>query len=297
MYNIKYSINHFTIQFEENAFLSTYKISALRGIIGNTLLKKFCIKNDNCKKCEFKDSCIASNFIEMKLKYRPEFAASDYMPSCVIVCDDEKRSFNIGENLSFTIISLCDSIVLISEIIRALSLAGRTIGLSGYKFNLQNVMNDREEYIICKNKLTLKNINVRRVSDYINNRLQISDEINMIKIMKPFRFKKEGKLSTDINNEDLISLLKKRIISLNALEGNKIDQLGEYNLNITEKQLEWRDIERHSNRQKTSMKLGGLTGYIYVDVSDIKTKELLIAGELLHIGKNTMFGLGDYILY
>ena len=183
MYNIKYSINHFTIQFEEEAFLSTFKESAIRGVIGQTLLKKFCIKDGNCKNCEFKDRCISSNFIEMKLKYRADFSSSDYMPSFVFICDNENRSFNTGEKLSFSIISLCESIILLPEIIRAINLAGKSIGLSNFKYHLESVINDREEYVFFNNKLVLKNINIRKVSDYIENRLQISDEISMIKIL------------------------------------------------------------------------------------------------------------------
>ena len=70
-----------------------------------------------------------------------------------------------------------------------------------------------------------------------------------------------------------------------------------YNLSITDKQIDWEENARYSNRQNMKMKLGGLIGYIYLETDDLETKKLLIAGELLHLGKNTSFGLGDYILY
>lgn len=297
LYNIKYSITHFTIKFQENSQLNIFKESAIRGIIGQILLKKFCIEDKDCKNCAFKDNCISNNFVGMKLKYKPSFLAEEYIPSYMIICDNEKTNFKAGEELNFSIVFLSQGIILIPEIIRAVISAGKILGLNKYKYTLKEVLNDRNDKLYFDNKLYMKNIKIRTVKDYIENRLEISDEITMIKIMRPFRFKKEGKLATDINEKDLINLLTKRILTLNALEGNKIDQLKEYNLKITDKEIAWEENSRYSNRQNMKMKLGGLIGYIYLETTDLETKKLLIAGELLHIGKNTSFGLGDYILY
>lgn len=60
--------------------------------------------------------------------------------------------------------------------------------------------------------------------------------------------------------------------------------------------LQWRDWERFSARQKTSMKLGGLAGNIEYCGSLHSFMPLLRAGEVLHVGKGTSFGLGKYSL-
>jgi len=58
--------------------------------------------------------------------------------------------------------------------------------------------------------------------------------------------------------------------------------------------LRWFDWERYSSRQKTRMRLGGLVGEITYS-GDLKPFiYILKAGEVLHIGKNTSFGLGKY---
>ena len=44
------------------------------------------------------------------------------------------------------------------------------------------------------------------------------------------------------------------------------------------------------------MKLGGVEGNVFLNIENEKFLDLLIAGELVHIGKNTSFGLGKYIL-
>ena len=94
-----------------------------------------------------------------------------------------------------------------------------------------------------------------------------------------------------------MDLLIRRITTLNALEGNDVTISNDFSIKIIEKNLKWQENERYSNKQKSKMKLGGLVGTILIDANDINTKKLLIAGELVHIGKSTSFGLGDYFLY
>ena len=60
-------------------------------------------------------------------------------------------------------------------------------------------------------------------------------------------------------------------------------------------QLSWWDWERYSNRQKTKMKLGGFAGEIeYSGEAIADFLPLIAAGEILHIGAGTGFGLGKY---
>lgn len=157
--------------------------------------------------------------------------------------------------------------------------------------------NDSNECIFNKGKMYLNNIKWRMLSEYIDNRLSISDEVNYMNIINPLRFKKNGKLVRNVESKDLIDLLTRRIIVLNALEGNKFNLNNEYNLTIIGEKLQWKENERYSNRQNSKMKLGGIVGNILIETEEIETKKLLIAGELVHIGKSTAFGLGDYLLY
>jgi hypothetical protein len=59
--------------------------------------------------------------------------------------------------------------------------------------------------------------------------------------------------------------------------------------------LKWDDWERYSNRQRTKMNLGGFIGEIEFTGEEMAAfLPLLVAGELLHIGAGTTFGLGKY---
>ena len=61
-------------------------------------------------------------------------------------------------------------------------------------------------------------------------------------------------------------------------------------------ELQWRDWSRYSNRQQQAITLGGITGTWRFDHLPLEFAQLLHIGQWLHIGKETVFGLGRYQL-
>jgi hypothetical protein len=61
-------------------------------------------------------------------------------------------------------------------------------------------------------------------------------------------------------------------------------------------QLHWVDWERYSNRQRQAMTLGGLIGPVQLRGNLAPFRDLLHLGQWLHVGKETVFGLGGYRL-
>lgn len=88
---------------------------------------------------------------------------------------------------------------------------------------------------------------------------------------------------------------------LNALQGNKID-FNNYNLERKENEeiyyskCTWIELKRFSNKQKKLLAMGGIVGKITIKNPSDKLIKILVAGEVLQIGKNTSFGLGQYKL-
>ncbi len=63
--------------------------------------------------------------------------------------------------------------------------------------------------------------------------------------------------------------------------------------------LQWHDIQRHSGTQNQKLPLGGLIGSATLSGPDAALQTLLPLlqmGEQLHIGKETVMGLGRYQL-
>ena len=47
-------------------------------------------------------------------------------------------------------------------------------------------------------------------------------------------------------------------------------------------------------RRDSAMTLRGIKGKVWFEGADLDTMKLLLVGELLHIGKNSSFGFGEY---
>lgn len=63
---------------------------------------------------------------------------------------------------------------------------------------------------------------------------------------------------------------------------------------VAQQDLEWTDTLRYSNHQKTNMKFGGLVGKMIYEGNITVWLPLLMFGELIHAGKRTSFGFGQY---
>jgi CRISPR-associated endoribonuclease Cas6 len=60
--------------------------------------------------------------------------------------------------------------------------------------------------------------------------------------------------------------------------------------------LRWHDWERWSNRQQSSMKLGGLVGRLVLEGDVRPFAALLGAAQIVHVGKGATFGLGKLVV-
>ena len=65
---------------------------------------------------------------------------------------------------------------------------------------------------------------------------------------------------------------------------------------VKTRNLKWYDWERYSARQDTKLKMGGFIGEISFEGDIGPFMPLIKAGEVLHVGKGTGFGLGKYKL-
>lgn len=65
---------------------------------------------------------------------------------------------------------------------------------------------------------------------------------------------------------------------------------------LTDNHTYWQEYDRWSNRQKTEMTLGGFMGNVDFTGKIAPYLPMLHLGAYTHIGKQTMFGLGQYII-
>lgn len=298
MFNINYTKVKFTILFDERCKLNKNKNSAIRGILGHSLMDCNCIlyENRNCGQCMFSNTCIASILMNRKLSKNGQFLGNNGITPFIIDCENKAIEFNEFDELEFFITIFEDSIVLTPYVIYALQFAGVTRGLEGNTYNLVSVEGVNGEKIFDGNRLYKENIKILSLEKYVSDRLSKVKNINSMKLITPLRFKKNGKLSENINFEEIINLINRRMETLYKLSDKEYTAIPYKNKVIERRNIKWKEQERYSNRQKQKMSLGGLIGEISIDFVPEEYKELLIAGELIHIGKSTALGLGKYII-
>lgn len=115
----------------------------------------------------------------------------------------------------------------------------------------------------------------------------------------PFRQKFQNRLLDELPFQALTRAMLRRISGLFEHYGEGEPDLDYKGLVAKAAQtptvasdLRWRDWERYSSRQQSRMQLGGLVGSIrYADVPAAYLP-LLSLSRLLHLGKQTTFGLG-----
>lgn len=109
-------------------------------------------------------------------------------------------------------------------------------------------------------------------------------------ITQPQQFNAHGFLWSLVRRYHLLLQLYGQAQPIDDTLHTAIEKVG------TQQQLQWKDWTRWSNRQKKTMKLSGLSGYFLLENLSPVLWPYLYAGQWLHVGKNSMFGLGHYQL-
>lgn len=120
--------------------------------------------------------------------------------------------------------------------------------------------------------------------------------------VSPLRLVFQGRLVDQLEFHMLVRTLLRRLAHLSYFHcGGSTHDLpfrewidAAHRVRTVSHNLEWFDWERYSNRQQTSMRLGGLLGSITFEGPVDPFLPLLQAGEITHVGKGTSFGLGRY---
>lgn len=132
-------------------------------------------------------------------------------------------------------------------------------------------------------------------------REELRDTVKLI-FLTPARIIYNGKLAVEPDFHVIVRQLLRRM-SLLAYFHCGIDPSGwdfkgiiesAKEVSVTNKHLKWYEWQRYSSRQDTKMSMGGFVGDMTISGDLTRFRSLLKAGEILHIGKGTSFGLGKF---
>lgn len=310
----------FTWRVQEEAWLPRFKGSTLRGALGWAFKRAVCIRPDGqCELCLVRSSCSYPYVFETSPPAEvPAFRGQRYAPHPYVLepPPEEKERYMAGETVTFGLLLLGRAVTYLPHVILAVEWAGRAgVGRGRARFALETVCQREADgrtstiYNGPSNRF-LWEADEQRLDMFIRARqLQFSDhalERVRLRFLTPTRVRIGGDLQSELPFDLLVRSLLRRLWQLMLVHGDETRTLDHRALieraravPTLHQALTWCDWERYSHRQRTKMRLGGFVGEVEYELKGDARADflpLLIAGELLHVGTGTTFGLGKYEL-
>lgn len=121
-----------------------------------------------------------------------------------------------------------------------------------------------------------------------------------IQLLTPLRIQQKGKIlrETELTQEIFLRQLLRRYLTLAHLHWNNHTDTAELSSQIGGQgfppQLSWYEYHHFSNRQRQITPLSGLIGTWQLTDLPPTFSQMLYIGQWLHLGKETVFGNGQY---
>ena len=297
MYQIRFTKLTFTLQFLQSGNLPKYKASAIRGGMGQMLLAQNCLWQQNrCEECMFQDSCIVQNIMYAKYKIKPDFVTEESM-GFVLDCLEMKEQYERGDILSFDITLFGEAIAYFTPIVYAISALGNAgLGKENIPFILFSIENRIGEKILEEGSIYKQNIKIETLCSYIRERRNEKKFHGNLKFLSPVTIKYKKEYIQKLQPEAILQNVSRRIFMVNCFQGYEMDleKLDLSRLQVGREQSYHAIVKRYSNKKQDKMLLHGICGEIQIKGLTQQQEDMLLAGEILHIGKNTRFGFGKY---
>ncbi|HKQ06258.1 MAG TPA: CRISPR system precrRNA processing endoribonuclease RAMP protein Cas6 [Blastocatellia bacterium] len=232
-----------------------------------------------------------------------------------LATSEERRMLKTGDALTFELLLMGRASEFMPYVVYAVSeMARHGLGAERGRFELSDVALIDEQgaalevYSEKTQRLTVPGQATKCLSDLISRRLEqlaaapFSADTIGLRFVTPARIRVEGDLQVGLSFDLLVRNLLRRVSLLAVVHGRApldvdyralLDLAGGVKTSCSA--VRWWDWERYSNRQKTKVSLGGFIGEVYFEGEALRDfLPLLVAGEILHIGTGTSFGLGKY---
>jgi len=290
----------FEIIAKDELFLPQYKGSTFRGSFGHALKRTVCVTNMlTCADCLLKENC-AYFYIFDTENERGERVTHPFIIEPPMT---EKRIFPKGENLFFNLVLLGKAIDYLPYLVYAFKRVGTAgIGKGKGKYWIKSVTFGENG----KTKLIYEDTTQKLNKDYTPvNYYQIKEETaNKIRLhfQTPTALKRNGKLTLDVDAKILVNAIIRRLKSLSHYHNGREDSFFDFDrtcldeINVTEKNLEWYQWRRYSGRQDKKIRFEGFVGNMTIEGPLTSLTPWLRLGEMVHIGRGTVYGMGKYLI-
>lgn len=304
--SLRWATFEVTFRVEDPLRLPPYKGSVLRGAFGATFKRLVCVMpHRNCDICLLRQQCVYAVDFETPVG-TPGASKKAFAPHPFVLepPSEMRTAYAPDETLTFRLVLIGRAIHHLPYFIYTLDEMGKTgLGKGRARCRIEEVRrigadgSSRPVYDGVSKQL-VTGWPVVSGADLNGVREEASVTLDFV---TPTRMRVENDLLIDLDFETLTRALLRRIslLSRHHCEGAvALDYRGlvdrSRHVRTERRDLRWYDWERYSARQRTTMKLGGFVGQITFKGEMGEFLPLLRAGEQLHVGKGTAFGLGKY---
>ncbi len=319
---------------EEPIILPSYKGSTLRGGFGNAFRKVVCaLRKNDCDDCILKEKCVYSYVFETPppsdTKIMRKYKSAPH-PFVIEPPPEKRRGYTPKDEISFGLTLIGRAIDYLPYFIYTFDELGKMgIGKGRGKYELRAVSvqrsavssrgerplaKDKDDYVIIysSDTKTLKSFKPSCLNLHFNSpqpSLKIRGGAEgggvmslTLNFLTPARIIYDSHLTLDLEFHMLIRQLLRRISLLSyfhcGIDMSDWDFRGiiekAKEVTVKKSNLKWYEWERYSARQDARMNMGGFVGDVTFEGNIEPFMSLINAGEVLHVGKGTGFGLGKY---
>lgn len=315
---MKLTIYHFlfTATVTSPLELDEHSGSALRGNLFEAVWKRFCTNKvaASCADCLLHDVCPVSVLVA---PLREEHPRGRDIPRPYIILPplDQARLYAPGEILSFgitlfgSIIELLPYLMLSVSSLEAAGLGKRVQGQRG-TFRIQEIeayhpfTGERQTVYSQGKPLVQASTLAVTATDVETRAVQLSAERLRLTFLTPLRLIDREQRIYRLTFRPFVQRIMERVMALEEaygsgerLWGNEQRQdwlIRAEATRVSEDTTRWEEVRSYSRRTHQSSPVGGLMGSITFTGDLTPFRELLVWGEVTHVGKNSVKGNGWY---
>lgn len=309
----------FTVKAVTALELDAYSGAALRGGFFNAIWSRFCTNKSApvCSQCPLHETCPVSALVA-PLRENDTEGQDIPRPYVIVPPLEGAKSYRPGEHFSFGMTLIGDIIQLLPYIMLSIS----QLEAEGLGHRLPENAGRRGRFQVervevyhpwSKQRQTIyeegsPRVNTPVVSVHIEECLRRAEHLNQeqltLHFITPLRLVERGHL---VQQAALVPLVQRLLVRYLALEchygtadlpftkeeRDTVRQQAE-GIVCTTDRTQWQELSSYSNRQKRSTPIGGLLGRATFSGNLAPLLPLLVVGELIHVGKDTVKGNGWY---
>lgn len=305
---LRYADLRFVLTPKKPYTLPPFLGSTLRGGLASALKKVSCVarRRPSCSECDFRHACYYALLFETQ---RPQWA--ELMPKMetvvhpIVLEPPLKPSKKDSTEPIIFIVRLfgraTNASPFVIEACRRLAVYG--LGKDRFPFELEEVRDSTKRGALLFHKNGIEHSSYPRLKT-ISCELDRPPAQISLYFLTPTRLVKDGKLLRTPTVEALVRAIVFRIKAIAYFHDATrwdfdVETLREAikGITITHSQTSFQRLQRVSTRQQRKVPLDGFVGRIRLSGESLKILHpLFVAGQVLHIGKGTVFGLGWYRL-